>query len=88
MAHGEKNWTLFLGMAAFAYNTKINDTTNLSPFEVFIGRPARLPINLVLPVPQQTYQNEAACVADTMNRFTRIYILVRKWNNARFKRNT
>ena len=75
-------------MAAFAYNTKIHDSTNLSPFEVFMGRPARLPIDLILPLPQQDYQNEAACVVDTMNRFQRIYNQVRKGTDARFKRNT
>ena len=88
MSRGENNWMLFLGMAAFAYNTKIHDSTNLSPFEVFMGWPARLPIDLVLPLPQQGYQNEAACIVDTMNRSQRIYNLVWKGTDAKFKRNT
>ena len=88
MARGEKNWTLFLGMAAFAYNTKIHDSTNVSPFEVFLGRAARLPIDLILPLPQQGYQSEAAYMAETVNCFQWIYNLVRKGTSARFKRNT
>ena len=37
MPRDEKNWTKYISIAAFAYNTKINKTTNLTPFETFIG---------------------------------------------------
>ena len=40
MVRVQKDWTKFIGMAAFAYNAKIHDSTNISPFKVFMGRPA------------------------------------------------
>ena len=38
-------------MACFAYNTKVNQTTGVSPFEAWMGRKAKMPIDLIIPHP-------------------------------------
>ena len=87
MTREEKSWDRYVDTAAFAYNTKINESTSTTPFEAFMGRPAKLPIDLVLPTPQQRYENEAAYVQDTMHRFERMYEHMRRHTEARFRRN-
>jgi hypothetical protein len=40
---GQTDWDQFIAVALFAYNTSVQQTTELSPFEVLFGRPPRLP---------------------------------------------
>ena len=55
-----------LGPACFAYNTKINETTGISPFEVWYGRRPKLPIDLILPTPGREFTTEDQIVTETM----------------------
>ena len=74
-------------MATFAYNTKVNATTGLTPFEAFIGRPARLPIDLVVPTPDRQYPDADGYIQETLIRFEEMYRFMRKHTEATFKRN-
>ena len=58
MNRNDHAWERFVPMACFAYNTKINASTGISPFEAFMGRKAKLPIDLIIPLPDRIYQNE------------------------------
>ena len=51
----DKSWERLLSMACLAYNTKANATTGISPFEAFLGRRAKLPIDLIVPIPDKQY---------------------------------
>ncbi|XP_038974994.1 uncharacterized protein K02A2.6-like [Phoenix dactylifera] len=42
-----KSWDLILSHAEFAYNSSVNRTTGLSPFEIVLGLKPRRPIDLV-----------------------------------------
>ena len=77
MERDDKSWQQYINIAAFAYNTKINKASQLTPFEAFIGRPKKLPIDLILPTPERRYKNEAAYVKDTMLQFEQMYELAR-----------
>ena len=55
MNREDKSWERFLSLACMAYNTKFNASTGISPFEAWMGRKAKLPINLVVPLPDRMY---------------------------------
>ena len=80
----EKSWQHYIDTAAFAYNTKINEATLMTTFEAFIGRPAKLPINLIMPTPEKRYKNEAEYIQDTMLRFEQVYKYIHDQTEARF----
>ena len=87
LAREDAGWSRFLPMATFAYNTKVNATTGLTPFEAFIGRPARLPIDLVVPTPDRQYPDADGYIQETLIRFEEMYRFMRKHTEATFKRN-
>ena len=84
MEREERSWQRYIETTAFAYNTKINEATQLTPFKALIGRPVKLPINLILPTPQKRYENEVAYIQDTMLRFKRRYKHMCKHREAQF----
>ena len=45
------DWVKWLDQAVFAYNTSVHESTGLSPYEMVIGRPARMPMEVELGVP-------------------------------------
>ena len=87
MQREEKSWDRYISTACFAYNTKVNETSGVTPFEAWMGRPAKLPIDLVLPTPQKRYDNESAYIEDTMRRFEVMFGWIKRNSEARFRRN-
>ena len=73
MVREDTSWQDYIDVTASGYNTKINEATNVTPFEAFIGRLAKLPIDLILPTPERRYEDEAAYVRDTMIQFECMY---------------
>ncbi|XP_043208845.1 uncharacterized protein LOC122374269 [Amphibalanus amphitrite] len=43
----QRNWDEVLPKVVFAYNTSVHKSTNMTPFSVFFGRSARLPLDVV-----------------------------------------
>ena len=74
-------------MACMAYNTKVNASVGISPFEAWMGRKAKLQINLVVPVPDRMYQSEDEFVRETQQRITNMYAFMRRNTKALFARN-
>ena len=87
MDRGDRNWESYIPMCCFAYNTKINSTTGVTPFEAFLGRPAKLPIDLVIPTPDQQWVNTDAYIQETLMRFREMYAFMQKHTEATFRRN-
>ena len=87
MDRGDRDWESYIPMCCFAYNTKINSTTGLTPFEAWMGRPAKLPIDLVIPTPQRVYGDETEFIRETERRFHTMYTYMRNNSEAGFKRN-
>ena len=71
-------------MAVLAYNRKANATTGISPFEAFLGRRAKLPIDLIIPVPDKQYRNEDDFVRETQRRFHSMFNYMKKNADATF----
>jgi hypothetical protein len=55
----QASWELLLPQAEFAYNSFVNRSIGLSPFEVVIGTKPCLPLDLFL-LPNPTHHSEAA----------------------------
>ena len=53
------NWDLILPRAEFAYNSSVNRSTGLSPFEIVQGYKPNQPVNLI-PLPVHTRVSESA----------------------------
>ena len=87
MSREDKMWERFIPMACFAYNTKINATTGLSPFEAWMGRKAKMPIDLVVPVPDKIYRNQDDYVQDVTRRFNLMFHHIKKNTETTFARN-
>ena len=87
MSREDKSWERYVDTACLAYNTKVNTTTGVTPHEAWTGRPAKLPIDLVIPMPRKSYDNEDSYVTDTLRRFEVMYAAMRKRAEDTFKRN-
>ena len=87
MDRGDRNWEAYIPMCCFAYNTKINSTTGITPFEGWMGRPAKLPIDLIIPAPERVYGDENEFIRETERRFQTMYSYMRNNSEAGFKRN-
>ena len=87
LAREDAGWSRFLPMATFAFNTKVNATTGVTPFEVWMGRAAKLPIDLVVPTPDRQWPDADAYIQETLVRFEEMFRFMRKHTEATFKRN-
>lgn len=84
----DPHWTPYISMATFAYNTKIHNSTGISPFEAWMGRRARMPISLVLPPPKaRTHAFVHQYLQDTIDRFDQIFLYMRGNTDATIARN-
>ena len=72
---------------SFAYNTKANATTAITPFEAWMGRRARLPIDMVIPTPGYRFETENEYITETLTRFHAMYRYIRKRSDGVIQRN-
>ena len=82
----DPGWKALLPMACFAYNTRVHSSTGCSPHEAFLGRPARMPIDLVLQSPTPSYATPDAYIVDVMDRFNRLFKYMREHQESSFSR--
>lgn len=54
-----KTWDEILPYVTFAYNTAVQETTELTPFELIYGRRVTTPLDAMLPVDQDTSGNDS-----------------------------
>ena len=47
IANNQNNWDTFLPALAFAYNSAVNATTKMTPFELVYGRKPKIPLDLI-----------------------------------------
>ncbi len=87
MNRDDKNWDKFVPMACLAYNSKVNETTGVSPFEAWMGRAPRLPIDVIIPKPEKSYNNEDEYVTETLRRFECMFAAMKKRAEDTFRRN-
>ena len=52
----DREWEQHLPAITLAYNTKVNNATGVPPSLAFLGREAKLPVDLVLQLPDKEYE--------------------------------
>ena len=83
----DPEWEQYLPPATLAYNTKQHSSTGITPFAGMFGRECRLPIDLVIPSPDDNSKNINVHVKETLDGFKKMYNHVRKKSEAVIKRN-
>lgn len=72
----KSDWKSHIGPLVHAYNATRHETTHFSPFYLMFGRHPRLPVDLVLNVPQEEEeQTQAQYVQDLRQRLQSAYEL-------------
>ena len=82
------SWVRYLPAIILAYNTKVSATTGVSPFMAMFGRPAKLPVDLVLALPREDNTSVHEFVQTTVRRFQLIYRYMLKNDETRIERNS
>ena len=83
----DPEWARYLPCACLSYNTKQHSSTGVTPFSGMFGRECRLPIDLIIPTPDDKSRDINVHVMETLNRFKKMFTHVRHKNNAVIKRN-
>ena len=83
----DPEWEKYLPAAALAYNTKQHSSTGITPYSGMFGRECRLPIDLIIPTPDEKSKDINVHVRETLDRFKKMFNHVRNKNNAVIKRN-
>ena len=84
----DPEWEQYLPAATLAYNTKQHSATGITPFAGMFGRECRLPIDLIIPSPDDKSRDINVHVKETLDRFKKMYNHVRNKNEAVIRRNT
>jgi deoxyuridine 5'-triphosphate nucleotidohydrolase len=66
-------WDKYLPSITLAYNTKVNQTTGVTPSLAFLGREAKLPVDLVIQTPDQEYETQDHGVRHMLSRYNKVY---------------
>ena len=83
----DPGWERVLPMATLAYNSKCHSATGQTPFLAWMGREARLPIDIIVPTPHQQYETVEQHTDDVLRRFQAMYSQMKENNEAVFRRN-
>ena len=87
MDRDDPSWERYLPMATLAYNSKCHSATGQTPFLVWMGREARLPIDIIVPTPHQRYETVEEHVQDVLRRFHLMFSKIKEKNEAIYRRN-
>ncbi|MCP4993462.1 MAG: DDE-type integrase/transposase/recombinase [Gammaproteobacteria bacterium] len=87
MARHSKSWVEHLPYLELAYNSKVNETTGLTPFLVFLGREAKLPADMILPNKHEEFPTEAWAVRKVLKNMDAIYTYLKDKEDCRIRRN-
>ena len=82
------DWEKLLPVAAFAYNTKAHSATGLSPHYALLGREARLPVDLLVKLPDEQDTDPHDFVKDLRNRFREMHKFMRGKEETQILRNS
>ena len=83
------NWPRLMPILALAYNTKVNETTGVTPYLAQFGEEARMPIDLIIgpPSPVSEQRSLSQYVEELVVKFKRIYKEMRESHQSTIRRN-
>ena len=79
-------WSLSIPAVMMAYNTKVHQTTGVTPYFATFGREMRLPIDLIVQPPEQEGRAMTQMVDEMIARFRKIYRFMRQKQEAAIRR--
>ena len=89
MDREELCWDEFLPAVSLAYNTKVQESTQVTPFLAFMGREANLPLDLYVRLPDDSDpNNEELKIRDLIEKYRAIHDFVREKQEIVIKRNS
>ena len=81
-------WERVLPVACFAYNTKGHSATGLSPHYALLGREARLPVDLLVRLPDEQNTDPHDFVRDLRTRFRQMHEYMKGKEESQIMRNS
>ena len=88
----DNNWEPHLPAIALAYNTKTCKAMGVTPFLAYFGREAKLPVNMVLRLPDTEYASVPANVQAILHRYHAVFDAIQRqedvtirWNVAAYE---
>ena len=86
-ARDDKEWEDHLAAITLAYNTKVNVATGVTPSLAFLGREAKLPVDMILQTPEVTFPTPHHCVQDFISRYQTVYQYTQRVQEGVIRRN-
>ena len=86
-ARDDKEWEDHLPAITLAYNTKVNVATGVTPSLAFLGREAKLPVDMILQTPEVTFPTPHHCVQDFIARYQTVYQYTQRVQGGVIRRN-
>ena len=84
----ENQWPKWISAISFAYNTKVNAVTGVTPYEALFNRHPRIPLDIILENPADKYRGVSEFVSDVISKSKQIYEYMMKHGAGVIKRNT
>jgi len=86
-ARDDKEWEDHLAAITLAYNTKVNAATGVTPSLAFLGREAKLPVDMILQTPEVTFPTPHHCIQDFIARYQTVYQYTQRVQEGVIRRN-
>ena len=81
------DWSKIVSGAQLAYNTKVCEATNETPYKLFFGREAKLPLDIIVGLPEEEERTVPEYVKDIVRGTEEMYQRVRQHNKTIIRRN-
>ncbi len=88
MEREDANWEQYLPTAVFAYNSKVHSSTGFSPYYILMGREPRMPVDLLVRLPDEDELPVQDFVKDMRRRFLVMADFIKAQGDAQFHRNS
>ena len=84
----DPGWVMYLPALVLAHNSKQHSSTGLTPMLAFLGREARLPLDLIIELPRNEPPDLPGQVRMMLDRYRKVYKYVRAKGDAVIRRNS
>ena len=83
----EGDWSKVVAGAQLAYNTKVCEATNETPYKLFFGREAKLPLDIIVGLPEEEERTVPEYIKEIVRGTEEMYQKVRQHNKTIIRRN-
>ena len=83
----EGDWSNVVAGAQLAYNTKVCEATNETPYRLFFGREAKLPLDIIVGLPEEEERTVPEYIKEITRGTEEMYQKVRQHNKVIIWRN-